>query len=173
MSKIKNTLLAGLCAFAFAAPLAAAQAEDSLSFNGGYYDAIRHKYPAAQFGLEYRFSDIALGIHPMVGGFYTTDNGKYGYAGLNWNVPIIRDQLYLIPNFAVGAYGNGNGRDLGGVIEFRSGIEIDYQFQNSQQIGVALNHISNAGIYSRNPGEESVIATYTVPIHTITGLFNR
>ena len=45
-----------------------------------------------------------------------------------------------------------------------SGIELDYQFQNTQRLGVALNHLSNAGIYSHNPGEENVILTYSIPV---------
>lgn len=165
MPSIKSLALTALAATTLSAPALAA---DYLSLNGGYFDAIRHKNTAAQFGLEYRFSDIMYGIHPIVGGFVTTDGSEYGYAGLNWNVALLPNQLYLVPNFAAGLYHRGNdARDLGGPIEFRSGIELDYQFPNTHQLGVALNHISNASIYDRNPGEESVIVTYSVPIGSL------
>lgn len=165
MLTLKHTVPAALSALLLSTTLA--QAGDYLSLNGGYYDAIRHKDPAAVFGAEYRFDSFQYGIRPIIGGFMTTDNGTYGYAGFDWDVALLPNQLYLIPNFAVGAYGEGHGRQLGGTLEFRSGIELDYQFPNTQRVGVALNHISNAGIYNHNPGEENVIATYSIPVATI------
>lgn len=147
----------------------AASAQDYLSVNAGYYDALRDNQKAGQFGAEYRFNEWQYGIRPIVGGFATTEGGLYGYGGLNWDVALLPNQLYLIPNFAIGAYSHGGGKDLGGVIEFRSGIELAYQFENAQQVGVALNHLSNAGIYSHNPGEETIMATYSIPLTTISG----
>ena len=163
--KLKHLMLAAL-AVPFLAPLA--HADDYLSVNGGYYDAFRKNQKAAQFGLEYRFDEIQYALRPMAGAFVTTKGSTYGYAGFNWDVALLPQQVYLVPNFAVGAYSHGGGKDLGGVLEFRSGIELDYQFNNMQQVGVALNHISNAGIYSRNPGEETIMGTYSVPISTIS-----
>jgi len=150
-------------------PLAApaVRAADYLQLNVGDYDIFRKNQKAAQFGAEYRFDEIEYSLRPMVGAFVTSKGSSYGYAGIDWDVALLPQQLYIVPNFAVGAYNKDNGKDLGGTLEFRSGIELDYQFQNAQQVGVALNHISNAGIYNRNPGEETVMATYNVPISTI------
>ncbi|HID90986.1 TPA: hypothetical protein EYP44_03395, partial [Candidatus Bathyarchaeota archaeon] len=39
------------------------------------------------------------------------------------------------------------GKDLGGALEFRSGIEASYAFENDSRLGVAFNHISNASLY--------------------------
>lgn len=145
----------------------AAYAGDYLSLDAGYYDALRHKYPAFLYGAEYRFDTIGYGFRPIVGAFGTSHGGAYGYGGFDWDVALLPNQLYLIPNFSVGAYHDGDGRKLGGTLEFRSGIEMDYQFPNMQRVGVALNHISNASIYDHNPGEENVIATYSIPVSTI------
>ncbi len=146
-----------------------AHADDYLSLNAGRYNALRKNNPdrAWQYGLEYRFNEISYGIHPIVGGFGTSDGGAYGYGGLNWDIALLPNQLYIVPNFAVGAYRDGGGKNLGGTLEFRSGIELDYQLPNAHQVGVALNHISNAGIYGRNPGEESVLVTYSVPVRSL------
>ncbi|MDE3059504.1 MAG: acyloxyacyl hydrolase [Pseudomonadota bacterium] len=160
MKKIILSLLAALAC-------SPAHAEDYISLSAGGYDALRHKDPATLFGAEYRFSPLEYNIRPIIGGFVTTDSGAYGYAGFDWDVSLIQNQLFLIPNFAVGAYSDGNGRQLGGPLEFRSGLELDYQLPNAQRIGVALNHISNASIYKHNPGEENVIATYSIPVATI------
>ena len=91
----------------------AAQAADYLSVNVGYYDALRKDQYATQYGAEYRFSDIGYGISPIVGGFGDDKGAAYGYGGFNWSVPLLPKQLYLVPNFAVGAYSNGDGKNLG------------------------------------------------------------
>lgn len=156
-------------AFALCSLSGTALASDYISLNVGEYDIFRKDQKAAQFGAEYRMTPIKYGISPIAGGFVTSKGSVYGYGGLDWSLTLVSNTLYLVPNFAVGAYGKGNGKDLGGTLEFRSGIELDYQFNNGQQLGVALNHLSNAGIYSRNPGEETVMATYSFPIGTIFG----
>ena len=146
----------------------AARAEDYLSINAGDYNALRSSQDQAfQYGAEYRFSEVMYGIRPILGGFGTSDGAAYGYAGINWDVALLPNQLYIVPNFAVGAYHEGSGKYLGGPLEFRSGIELDYQFPNKHQLGVALNHISNAGIYNHNSGEETVMATYSVPVSNV------
>jgi len=150
-----------------------AQAGDYLSFNAGEYDTIRQDHTAAQFGVEYRFDEIEYGFHPMVGAYITSRDAKYAYAGFDWAVALLPNRLYLMPSFAVGAYSKGNGKDLGGTLEFRSGIEVDYQFDNAQQFGIGLNHLSNAGIYKHNSGVEEVMATYSIPISTIGSWMGR
>jgi len=162
MFPIKRTLFSIVSGSLLASP---AFAQDYISFNVGDYNALRSgQEHVFQYGAEYRFSDIGYGIHPIVGGFGTAKSAAYGYGGINWDVTLLTNQLYLVPNFAVGAYKEGTGKQLGGALEFRSGIELDYQLPNTQQIGVALNHISNAGIYKHNSGEESVLATYSIPV---------
>lgn len=130
----------------------------------GYFDVIRNDYNATQFGVEYRAAPWQYGVRPMVGLNVSTDESVYGYAGFNWDVELMNKQLYLIPNFAAGLYKRGDGKELGGAIEFRSGIELAYQFENSHRLGIAFNHISNASIYSHNPGSETVLMSYSVPL---------
>lgn len=118
---------------------------------------------SGQFGMEYRFEAIEWGIRPMVGANVDWDGGAYGYAGLNWDIEVF-DQFYLIPNFAVGLYHDGGSKDLGGPIEFRSGLELAYQFDNAHRLGVVYNHVSNASIYDKNPGAEAALVTYSIPL---------
>ncbi len=165
-TSMRAAALAALCLLPTAQPLLAA---DYLSANIGYYDIFRKDQYAAQFGLENRFDELQYGIRPIIGGFITSHDSKYGYGGFDWDVTLLPHELYIVPNFAVGAYDKGNGKNLGGTLEFRSGIELDYQLPNTQQLGIAVNHISNAGIYSHNAGEETLMATYSVPISTFLG----
>ncbi len=168
MKHLKYTLIATLSAFALTAAASNALAGDYLSFNAGEFNALRsgqeHNF---QYGAEYRFSEVMYGLRPIVGGFGTDSGAAYGYAGVNWDVALIPNQLYIVPNFAVGAFKEGSGKKLGGALEFRSGIELDYQLPNQMQLGVALNHISNAGIYKNNSGEETVMGIYSIPVSTL------
>lgn len=131
----------------------------------GYFDVVRLDHDAVQFGIEYRAHTLQYNIRPIVGVNVTNESSVYGYAGFNWDVELLKDQLYLIPNFAVGFYKKGDGRDLGGTVEFRSGIELDYQLPNDHRIGAAFNHISNAGFYKHNPGSETALINYSIPLN--------
>ena len=148
---------------AFAHP---AMAEDYLVPYLGYYDITQGDDSAVQFGGEYRFSAIDFGLRPTLGVSVTSDGSVYGYGGLNWDIPLT-NELYIIPNFMAGLYGRGDGKDLGGAIEFRSGIELSYQLPNRQRLGIAFNHTSNASIYDHNPGVEVLLVNYSIPISQI------
>ena len=140
------------------------QSKDYITGYVGYFDVIRNNQETAQFGLEYRAKPFQYNIRPIAGVNVTADSAVYGYVGLNWEAPLIDNQLYLIPNFAAGLYRKGDGKELGGPIEFRSGLELAYQFPNSHRLGLAFNHISNASIYNHNPGSETLLVTYSVPM---------
>lgn len=157
-------LLAAASALALSGP---ALAGDYLAGYVGYFDVGQNDDEATQFGAEYRFTPYIYGIRPTLGINATTDGSVYGYGGFNWDVPLVDNQLYLIPNFMVGAYSQGDGKDLGHALEFRSGIELAYQFPNAHRVGLAFNHISNASIGDKNPGAETVLINYHVPTGTL------
>ncbi len=75
----------------------------------------------------------------------------------------------LTPNTAVGAYAEGDGQDLGHVIEFRSGFKLAYRFDDRSRVGVAIHHLSNASIGDDNPGTETALIYYSIPL---TSLFD-
>jgi len=149
------------------------QANEYLTGSVGYFDLIDKDNQATQLGLEYRFNSWVYRLRPMVGVMVMTDENVYGYAGFNMDIPLVQNQLYLIPNLAAGAYRKGDGKDLGGAIEFRSGIELAYQRPNYDRIGIAFNHISNASLYSKNPGVETLMLNYSIPSSRIFGGSNH
>lgn len=120
-----------------------------------------------QFGLEYRMRDVWYGVRPTFGFNFDTDGGAYGYGGLNWEIPL--GNFQLTPNFMAGLYHEGDSKDLGGAVEFRSGIELSYQLENQHRVGIAFNHISNASIYNKNPGAETTLINYAIPISALWG----
>lgn len=148
-----------LCA---TAPQAMAQDPGFLTFGAGAFDFHRND-AAAQFELQYR-PELKLWIfNPMIGASGTTDGALYGYAGLSVDV-FFGNRFVLRPSVAAGAYHRGNGRDLGGVLEFRSGAELAYRFDDRSRLGVEISHRSNASIYNKNPGEETLMLFYHLPV---------
>jgi hypothetical protein len=129
----------------------------------GWFDFIDQGNQAAQFGLEYRMKPVWYQLRPMLGANVTTDGSVYGYGGLNYDIAL-NNRWVVTPNFAAGLYGKGsNGKRLGGAIEFRSGIELAYAFNDASRVSLAFNHISNASIYDKNPGAEALLIGYHVP----------
>ena len=153
-------IFALLLAMTFTAP---AMANDHVVPYVGAFDVTQEDDEAVLYGLEYRFEDVYYGIRPTVGGFATTDSGLYGYAGIHWDV-VEWEGFYLTPNFVAGAYSQGDGKDLGYGVEFRSGIELSYDVYEDYRVGVAFNHLSNASIGNDNPGTETLIFSYQIPL---------
>jgi hypothetical protein len=50
-------------------------------------------------------------------------------------------------------------------VEFRSGAELAYRFADQSRLGIAIHHTSNAGLTKQNPGEQSAVLMYSVPLH--------
>ena len=78
---------------------------------------------------------------------YTTPNERW-YA-----------QFHAMP----GLYSKGGDVGLGGPIQFRSGIEVGYTNRSGIRMGLSVDHRSNAGIYSSNPGLETVQFRVSIP----------
>jgi lipid A 3-O-deacylase len=121
---------------------------------------------AAMGAVEWRSDFTQLILTPMLGGFVTTDGSVYGYGGVFVDI-YLTDQLVARPSAAVGAYSKGDGKDLGGTLEFRTAIELAWQFTDRSRLGVELAHISNAGIDDHNPGTETLTVNYSLPLSSI------
>lgn len=74
------------------------------------------------------------------------------------NSPLFAE-LHAMP----GLYFDNGGYDLGGPIEFRSGIELGYENRKGWRFGLSYDHRSNAGIYDNNPGIETVAFHVSIP----------
>lgn len=136
-----------------------------LVFHAGEYSVMRgREYQSVEAGLEYRFADQYHGLRPTVGILGNTDSAMYGYAGINWDLPLGLGPIMITPGTAVGAYHQGDSKDLGLGLEFRSSLEITYKFEDGQRVGAAISHLSNANIGNRNPGVETLQFVYSYPL---------
>jgi lipid A 3-O-deacylase len=146
---------------------ARAEEPDFIAFSAGVFDLGKDQ-KAAEGRLEYR-SDIRLWVFkPFIGVMGTSDGGAYGYAGVLVDIFFGRRMVTSL-SFAPGAYAKGDGKDLGHELEFRSQLEVAYRFSDRSRLGVALSHISNASIGDKNPGAESLMLTYALPVRNLFG----
>jgi hypothetical protein len=146
----------------------------SLTIGAGYYNILndkgepghedRDKGGAGIGRVELRFNQEFLRIRPFIGVEANTDSATYVYGGGMFDVHF-GEHFILSPNAAVGAYFNGDGRDMGSTLEFRTGVEAAWQFDNKMRIGAAFHHISNAGIGDVNPGVEELTLNLSIPLN--------
>lgn len=165
--------LAAATGMLFAAAGAPAQAQsfdkpDSahLVLDVGYYDVVQDDDTAYSFGAEYRHGETFLGIFkPMVASFGTTDGSFWIGAGVAVDF-YLGDNVVVTGSFAPGFYEEGDGKDLGYPLEFRSQIELGYRFEDYSRVTVGINHLSNSGIFDDdgNPGTEVVTINYYLPL---------
>ena len=111
-----------------------------------------------------RDTGIAHGPFQTIWGLSATEDGEL-WAGIGhaWTQPYFNRRGYIQLHAMTGLYEKGDGIDLGGPIEFRSGIEIGYQARNGTRMGFGFDHRSNAGIYSQNPGLETIHFRVSIP----------
>jgi len=155
-----------LC-LALAGGSAKAQSRVSVAAGLGAFDFL-HNYTAGEGRLELRFEQSLFIFKPLVGVFVTTKGSVYTYGGFRAEFAIGK-HFMIIPVAAVGDYEKGGGKDLGAHIEFKTGAEFDYVMDNGIKFGPAFDHVSNAGIGKKNPGEENIMLMVTVPFGLIAG----
>jgi lipid A 3-O-deacylase len=134
---------------------------DALMLGLGAFDPFDNGKSAGAT-LEYRLGRKLFVIGPAIGGMANTQGGLFGYFGLYSDISV--GKVYFTPQLAIGAYHQGDSRDLGGVFQFRETVEFSYRFDNGQRLGVRVAHISNAGIHEINPGEEEYYLTYAIAL---------
>ncbi len=145
-------------------PVAADDDPDFLRLAIGRYD-INDDREAIEFRAEYQ-SDIKLWIFKPFGGVMaTTDGAAYGYAGFLTDFYFGR-RIVFTPSLAAGLYHNGDGKDLGHIVEFRSSVELAYRFDNRSRLGVSFYHLSNASLSEDNQGTEIISLNYSIPFNT-------
>ncbi len=159
MKRLASALLATAALFG----TSSAAMADSITAYGGIFDVLDTN-DHWMGGAEYNFNYIWRNLRPSVGAFVTDKSSYYGYGNVAYDFFLTdAHSWHLTPDFGFGYYNKGDGKNLGGGFEFREGVTAGYKFQNGQGIGVAFHHMSNASIYSHNPGVELLTVRYTVP----------
>jgi hypothetical protein len=113
---------------------------------------------AVLFGMQHQneelFRESFLGIlSPVTGGMITADNAIYIYSGVQAEYDI--GALKFTPSFTPGLYNEGDGKDLGHPLEFKSELQLSFNSSQNTMLGMSYNHISNASLGDNNPGANS------------------
>ena len=178
-----RALAAPLLAVLAALPAAALEPPAEWAAVAGAANLLDDGEVAALGGVEARWSlfRLPLGqrhlpIEPALGLTANEDGGTYAYLSFRLDAaetlaaltggdpppPAAGRRWRLIGYTGVGHYRAGDdGRDLGGPVEFRSGLEVSRRLGPRTRLGLSFDHLSNAGLYDSNRGSESLVLVWS------------
>ena len=102
--------------------------------------------------------DLPFYLSPITGALITSDNAAYVYTGVEAQYKI--GFLNFNPSFTPGLYHEGDGKDLGHILEFKSEVQISLDIFKNSELGFSYNHISNASLGDKNPGANSYMFNF-------------
>lgn len=106
----------------------------------------------------------AYGPFQLIYGLSATSDGElWAGVGQAYTWTNRRENMFVQLHAMAGLYEEGSGADLGGPIQFRSGVEVGYQNKMGVRMSLGVDHRSNAGLYSSNPGLETVHFRVSIP----------
>ena len=114
-------------------------------------------------GFQHQNTDLSRNtfignLSPITGAMFTADNATYVYTGIQAQYSI--GSLNIIPSFTPGLYNQGDGKDLGHAIEFKSEVQLSLDLPKDSQLGFSYNHLSNASLGDKNPGANSYMFNF-------------
>ncbi len=134
------------------------------NFYTGMFDFSDDGKNSSIIGIQHQnenlFRETFLGtVSPVTGFMMTGDKATYLYTGIqaDYNIGIMN----FTPSFSPGLYDQGDGKDLGHVLEFKSELQLSLDLSKSSEFGFSYNHISNAGLGDKNPGANSYMFNFS------------
>ena len=97
-------------------------------------------------------------LSPITGALITADNAGFVYTGVQAQYKL--GNLNITPSFTPGLYHQGDGKDLGHILEFKSEVQISLNILKNSELGLSYNHISNASLGDKNPGANSYMFNF-------------
>ena len=153
------------------APSAKADDPDYVTLSAGWFDLNRQKDQGGEFSLEYRSDKKFWWFKPFIHAASVSNGMTFLGAGVLIDVYFGR-RLVVSPSFVPTWWrGKNSDLDLGHAIEFRSRLEVAYRFDDRSRLGLSLSHSSNAGLGDSNPGTESLMVNYSIPLKSISRMF--
>ena len=103
--------------------------------------------------------DTFLGnLSPITGFLITADSAGYIYTGVQAQYKL--GILNITPSFTPGLYHEGDGKDLGHMLEFKSEVQLSFDLSKNTELGFSYNHLSNASLGVKNPGANSYMFNF-------------
>ena len=137
--------------------------KSGLNFYTGMFDFSDDGKRASLYGIEHQnenlYRDTIFGrISPVTGAMITKDSATYIYTGIETNYSVGR--LNITPSFTPGLYRQGDGKDLGHPLEFKSEVQLSLDLSEGTNLGMSYNHVSNASLGDKNPGANSYMFNF-------------
>lgn len=96
----------------------------------------------------------------VAGAATTTDKAAWIYTGVVYEFEL-GERWTIGPGLAVSLWDRGDGKDLGGPLEFRSSLELTTRASTRSRVGLLFYHLSNNDYYDLNPGSNSLVVSWT------------
>ena len=133
------------------------------NFYTGMFDFSDDGKRASLYGIEHQnenfYKNTIIGkLTPVTGGMITKDKATYIYTGVEANYYL--GKLSVTPSFTPGYYRQGDGKDLGYPLEFKSEVQLGFDFSEGTNLGMSYNHVSNASLGDKNPGANSFMFNF-------------
>ena len=133
------------------------------NFYTGIFDFSDEGKKSTLVGIQHQnenlYRDSFFGtISPVTGFLITGDSATYLYTGIQAEYNI--GKINLTPSFTPGLYGQGGGKDLGHLVEFKSEVQLSFDLLKNSELGFSYNHISNASLGDKNPGANSYMFNF-------------
>ena len=139
--------------------------ENNTEFNvyTGMFDFSDEGKRATLVGFQHQNEELNrntfLGnLSPITGAMITADNATYFYTGVQAQYKL--GSLNFTPSFTPGFYEQGDGKDLGHALEFKSEVQLSLDLPRNSQLGFSYNHLSNASLGEKNPGANSYMFNF-------------
>ena len=134
-----------------------------LNFYTGMFDFSDDGKKSTLLGFQHQNEnlnkDTFLGnLSPITGALITADAAGYLYTGVQAQYKL--GALNITPSFTPGLYFEGDGKDLGHLIEFKSELQFSLDLSNTSELGFSYNHLSNASLGDKNPGANSYMFNF-------------
>ena len=138
--------------------IASGQSNNVLSVYSGMFDFSDDGKKSTLIGIQHQNENLNrntfLGnLSPITGALITADNAGYIYTGVQAQYKL--GNLNITPSFTPGLYHEGDGKDLGHILEFKSEVQISLNIFTNSELGFSYNHLSNASLGDKNPGANS------------------
>ena len=142
------------------------KSETEYTLYSGTFDTIDKEgdEKATLYGFEHNnpilFRETFIGkFSPITGGFVTDKSSIYLYTGVQAEYEV--GFLNIVPSFAPGYYEEGNGKDLGMALEFKSEIKLSFDIFQNSKVGYSYSHISNNDWGTINPGANNQTVSFS------------
>jgi hypothetical protein len=115
-------------------------------------------------GLVYRSRPVGRwSLVPGGGVIAGDDHSRYAYANLSREFLLGRAWT-VTASLGAGHFHGGSEVDLGHPLIFQSGIELGRWIEGGWRVGLAFDHLSNAGLSEHNPGTEVLVLRVSMPL---------